>query len=66
MQTQVYEFVIDSVINRSRRDFESMGFSESVLDILQKVCVDRRVFCPCLVAELLRSRSLVPLHSDII
>ncbi|KAG0040766.1 hypothetical protein BGZ82_009748 [Podila clonocystis] len=34
--TQLNEFVVDSVINRSRRVFEEMGFNETILEVLQK------------------------------
>ncbi|KAG0343195.1 hypothetical protein BG000_006311 [Podila horticola] len=39
--TQVYEFVVDSVVNRSRKVFEEMGFSETVLETLQKGWEDK-------------------------
>ncbi|KAG0035660.1 hypothetical protein BGZ81_003672 [Podila clonocystis] len=34
--TQVNEFVVNSVINRSRRVFEEMGYSDTILEALQK------------------------------
>lgn len=38
VKTQVHEFVVDSVIKKSREVFEEMGVSETVLGALQKVC----------------------------